>query len=116
MKPTKLPACSVYEQTKVTKLFFYLGFLSEALAIHRIVGEGTILDPLYHFHSLTNIQTFICSLFIRDDYLVIFKACHIITRLSLHEIYISSGIRIWLNVNYIFPDYFVLDLEAYFRN
>ena len=43
--------------------FFYQGFLSRTLTIHRTAGEGKgpSFIPLYHFHPLTNIQTFICN-------------------------------------------------------
>ena len=43
--------------------FFYQGFLSQALTIHRTAGEGRgpSFTPLYHFHPLTNIETFICN-------------------------------------------------------
>ena len=43
-------------------LFFYQGFLSRTLATHSIAGEGRgpSFIPLYQFHPLTNIQTFIC--------------------------------------------------------
>ena len=45
-----------------TTLFFYQGFL-QTLTIHRTVGEGRgpSFIPLYHFHPLTNIETFICN-------------------------------------------------------
>ena len=43
--------------------FFYQGLLSQTLTIHRTAGErrGPTFIPLYHFHSLTNIETFICN-------------------------------------------------------
>ena len=43
--------------------FFYQGFLSKTLTIHRTAGEGRgpTFIPLYRFHSLTNIETFICN-------------------------------------------------------
>ena len=43
--------------------FFYQGFLSRTLTTHRIAGEdrGPSFIPLYHFHPLTNIETFICN-------------------------------------------------------
>ena len=49
-------------QTLVTdSFFFYQGFLSQTLTIHRTEGEGKgpSFIPLYHFHLLTNIQAFI---------------------------------------------------------
>ena len=44
-------------------IFFLLGFSSKTLTIHRTAGEGrgSSFIPLYHFHPLTNIQTFICN-------------------------------------------------------
>ena len=43
--------------------FFYQGFFSRTLATHRTAGEGRgpSFIPLYYFHPLTNIQTFICN-------------------------------------------------------
>ena len=43
--------------------FFHQGFLSRTLTTHRTAGEGRgpSFIPLYHFHPLTNIQTFICN-------------------------------------------------------
>ena len=43
--------------------FFYQGFLSRTLTTHRTVreGGGPSFISLYHFHPLTNIQTFICN-------------------------------------------------------
>ena len=43
--------------------FFYQGFLSRTLTTDRTAGEGRgpSFIPLYHFHLLTNIQTFICN-------------------------------------------------------
>ena len=42
-------------------LFFYQSFLSRTLSNHRTAGEekGLSFIPLYRFHPLTNIQTFI---------------------------------------------------------
>ena len=44
--------------------FFYQGFLSRTLTIHRTAreGRGPSFIPLYHFHPLMNIETFICNL------------------------------------------------------
>ena len=47
-----------------TRMFFFLsGFSSQTLTIHSSVGEGRgpSFIPLYHFHLLTNIETFICN-------------------------------------------------------
>ena len=43
--------------------FFYQGFLSQTLTIHRTAGEGRgpFSIPLHHFYPPTNIQTFICN-------------------------------------------------------
>ena len=43
--------------------FFCQGFLSQTLTIHRTLGEGRgpSFFPLYHFHPLTNMETFICN-------------------------------------------------------
>ena len=41
--------------------FFYQGFFSQILMIHRTAGKGrgSSFVPLYHFHPLTNIAMFI---------------------------------------------------------
>ena len=48
---------------KKKSFFFYQGFFSRSLTTHRTAGEGRgpSLIPLYHFHPLTNIQTFTCN-------------------------------------------------------
>ena len=45
------------------QFFFYQGFLSQTLTIHSTAGRGSGVSfiPLYHFHTLTNIETFICN-------------------------------------------------------
>ena len=45
------------------KIYWNEGFLSRTLPSHRTAREGTgpSFIPLYHFHPLTNIQTFICN-------------------------------------------------------
>ena len=48
----------------ITPIFFiYQGFLSRLLMTHKIAkeGMGPSFIPLYHFHPLMNIQTFICN-------------------------------------------------------
>ena len=47
----------------VITVFFLSGFSSQALTIRRAAGEGRgpSFIPLYHFHPLTNIETFICN-------------------------------------------------------
>ena len=44
-------------------LFFLSGFSSQTVTIHRTAGEerGPSFIPLYLFHPLTNILTFICN-------------------------------------------------------
>ena len=44
--------------------FFLSGFLSQTLIIYRTAreGMGPAFIPLFHFHLLTNIETFICNL------------------------------------------------------
>ena len=51
----------IFSVTKIYAFFFYQGFLSRTLTTHRTAGErrGPFFIPLYHFHPLTNIQTFI---------------------------------------------------------
>ena len=46
---------------KIYIFFFYKCFLSRTLATHRTAGEGrgSSFLPLYHFHPLTNIHTYI---------------------------------------------------------
>ena len=43
--------------------FFLPRFSSQTLTIHRTAGKGRgqSFIPLYHFHSLTNIETIICN-------------------------------------------------------
>ena len=52
-----------YFKGKKHCFFFLSGFLSQTLTTHRTAGEGRgpSFIPLYHFHLLTNIQTFICN-------------------------------------------------------
>ena len=47
--------------------FFYQGFLSKTLTIHRTAreGRGPSFIPLYHFQPLTNIQRFFATLHMR---------------------------------------------------
>ena len=42
---------------------FLSGFFSQTLTFHRTAGEGRgpSFIPLFHFHPLTNIETFICN-------------------------------------------------------
>ena len=44
--------------------FFYQGYLSQTLTIHRTAGEGrgSSFIPLYHFHPLMKIEAFTCNL------------------------------------------------------
>ena len=56
-----------------TVFFFYQGFLSQSLEIHRTAGEGRgpSFISLYHFHPPTNTQTFNCN-FPREMTITIF--------------------------------------------
>ena len=47
-----------FDQKTCCYFFFYQGFLSQILTIHRTAKEGRepSLIPLEHFHSLTNIE------------------------------------------------------------
>ena len=67
--------------------FFLSGFSSQTLTIHRTAGEGSgpSFIPLYHFHPLTSIETFIY--FMLDDYHVFLIATLAFTKLLLDEIY-----------------------------
>ena len=62
---TKFPVkCKTDFQYKNNVVFFfYQDFLSQTLAIHRTAreGRGPPFIPLYHFHLLMNIETFICN-------------------------------------------------------
>ena len=52
------------EKVKITIFFFFLPwFSSQILTTHRTAGVGSTppFIPLYHFHPLTNIETFICN-------------------------------------------------------
>ena len=66
--------------------FFYQGFLSRTLTIHRIAGEGRgpSFIPLYHFYPLTNIYLKLCMW---DDYHIFLIATLVFTRLLFDEIY-----------------------------
>ena len=51
------------QNTKIDGFFFCQSFLSRTLTTHRTAreGRGSFSIPLYHFHPLTNIQTFISN-------------------------------------------------------
>ena len=70
--------------------FFYQGFLSRTLTTQWTVGEGrgSYFIPLYHFHLLTNIQTFMCN-FAREmtRYHISLTATPVFIRLLLNENY-----------------------------
>ena len=55
--------------------FFYQSFLSRTMKTHRTAGEGrgSSFIPFYHFHQLTNIQTFVCS-FAREMTITYYKS------------------------------------------
>ena len=48
------------------------------------IREGTIFNPLYHFHPLTGIETCICMW---DDYHVFLIVTLVFTRLPLDKVY-----------------------------
>ena len=52
--------CQIYSKFF---FFYYQSFLSQTLTIHRTAGQwrGSLFVSIYHFHLLTNIQTFICN-------------------------------------------------------
>ena len=56
--------------------------------------------PLFHFHPLTNTETFIYFIF----FLI---SAHVPTSLLLNEIYAPLGISIWLNLNFTLLIYFI---------
>ena len=49
--------------SKLLPIFFLSGFVSRIRTTHRTAGKGRgpFFIPLYYFHPLTNIQTFICN-------------------------------------------------------
>ena len=81
--------------------FFYQGFLSETLTIHRTAreGRGPSFIPLYHFHPLTNIQTFIlklCTIFIFNRNACVYQTA---TRWDLPPYRITIWlIDLWCNI------------------
>ena len=81
--------------------FFYQGFLSETLTIHRTAreGRGPSFIPLYHFHPLTNLQTFIlklCTIFIFNRNACVYQTA---TRWDLPPYRITIWlIDLWCNI------------------
>ena len=69
--------------------FFLSGFFSRTMTTDKTAreGRGTSFIPLYHFHPLTNIHTFILQLCMFDDHHIFLIALLIFTRLLLDEIY-----------------------------
>ena len=54
----------IIHNSHISHIFFFLsGFSSQTLTIHKTAGEGRgpSFIPLYHFHPLTNIETFVCN-------------------------------------------------------
>ena len=99
-------------------LFFYMGFLSQTLLIHRIARkESGPFFSLYHpypltnsgihlqsciRYPLTNIQIFICSItFDIIDSLLCLIAVHIVTILLLSRIVLLLEITISMNLKFI---------------
>ena len=68
------------------QFFFLSGFSSQTLTIHRTEGEGRAPSfiPLYHFHPLTNIETFICNF-----------ACEMTTRTFNRNTYVYQTATRW---------------------
>ena len=54
---------SVPDNKHEETFFFYQGVLSQTLSIQRTTGEGRVPSfiPHYHFHTVTDIQKFICN-------------------------------------------------------
>ena len=79
----------IFKQLKLNFFFFLPGFSSQTLTIHRTAGEGRgpSFIPLYHFHPLTNIATFIFQFF--EKVFIFQKICF---KVELLETFvISSG-------------------------
>ena len=72
-------------------IFFQSGFFSQTLRIRRTAKERKrpSFIPLYHFHPLTNIQTFICNFAREMTITCIYKTA---TRGDLSP----CGVTIWL--------------------
>ena len=72
--------------------FFYQDFLTWTLKTHRTAGEGRGLSfiPLYHFHSLKNIQSFICN-FACEMAITYFQSHH----LYLPDCYLMRFTTLW---------------------
>ena len=66
----------------------YQGFISRTLMTHKTAREvrGPSFIPFYHFHPLTNIQTFILQLCTWGNYHIFLIAPVLYTRLILDEI------------------------------
>ena len=79
-------------------VFFYQGFLSQTLTIHRtaVEGRGPSFIPLYHLHQLTKLRHLFATLHAR--WLSrIFNCNAMLTRLLLNEIYHLIGLPFdWL--------------------
>ena len=52
-----------HKEIKASDTLFYHDFLSQTLTTHRtgLEGREPLFTPLYQFHPLKNIQTFICN-------------------------------------------------------
>ena len=79
---------AIFQHYALTSFFFYQGFPSRTVTTHRTAGQGRgpSFIPLYHFHPLTNIQTFICN-FACEMTITFLMATLVLTRLLLDEIY-----------------------------
>ena len=95
-------ACKIYFTCRL--FFSYQDFLSQTLKIHRTAGEGKgpSFIPIYHFHLLTNTQTFICNLGCEMTHIFLITRLAF-SRLLLDEIYHLIELTIlsidwWCNV------------------
>ena len=72
--------------SKLCIFFFSIRVFFTGTDVHRTAGEGRrpSFIPLYHFHPLTNIETFICMW---DHYHVFLIATLVFTRLLLDEFF-----------------------------
>ena len=77
--------------------FFYQGFLSQTLTIHRTAGEGRgpSFIPLYHFHPLTNIETLICNFACEMNIIILNRNACVYQAATLWDLP-TYGITIWL--------------------
>ena len=75
-----------FDQKTCCYFFFYQGFLSQILTIHRTAKEGRepSLIPLDHFHSLTNIEHLFQTL--QVWWLSLIFNCNLVLQIKIFEI------------------------------